>query len=79
MDDKMFELLEKMYIEFQDMKSNMATKEDFIQDSMLFLLERFNNLSKEEKETLAKSNITTKDIASKGNYKIRQFYMSHVA
>ena len=28
MDDKMFGLLEKMYIEFQDMKSNMATKED---------------------------------------------------
>lgn len=28
MDEKMFELLEKMYIEFQDMKSNMATKED---------------------------------------------------
>lgn len=28
MDEKMFELFEKMYIEIQDMKSNMVTKED---------------------------------------------------
>lgn len=28
MDEKMFELLEKMYIEVQDIKSIMATKED---------------------------------------------------
>ena len=28
MDNKMFELVEKMYIEMQEMKSNMATKED---------------------------------------------------
>jgi len=28
MDDKMFELMEKMYAEMKDMKSNMATKED---------------------------------------------------
>lgn len=28
MADKMLELLEKMYIEIQDIKSNMATKED---------------------------------------------------
>lgn len=28
MDDKMFDLLEKMYIEMQYMKENMATKED---------------------------------------------------
>lgn len=28
MDEKMFELLEKMYIEIQNVKSNMATKED---------------------------------------------------
>ena len=28
MEEKMFELMEKMYIEMQDMKSNMATKDD---------------------------------------------------
>lgn len=28
MDERMFELIEKMYIEVQEMKSNMATKED---------------------------------------------------
>lgn len=28
MDEKMFELFEKMYLEIQDMKLNMATKED---------------------------------------------------
>ena len=28
MDDKMFELMEKMYVEIQEMKSNMETKED---------------------------------------------------
>lgn len=28
MEEKMFELMEKMYVEMQDMKSNMATKED---------------------------------------------------
>ena len=28
MDDKMFELLEKMYIEMQEMKQNMVTKDE---------------------------------------------------
>lgn len=28
MDEKMFELFEKMYIDMQEIKSNMATKED---------------------------------------------------
>lgn len=28
MDEKVFELLEKMYVEMQEMKSNMATKDD---------------------------------------------------
>jgi len=40
------------YVNSRLIYENMATKEDFIQDSMLFLLERFNSLSKEEKETL---------------------------
>ena len=30
MDDKVFGLLEKMYIEMQEMKSNMATKDDIV-------------------------------------------------
>ena len=29
MDDKMFELMEKMYVEIQEMKSNMETKEGY--------------------------------------------------
>lgn len=28
MEEKMFELMEKMYLEMQDIKSNMATKDD---------------------------------------------------
>lgn len=30
MDDKVFELLEKMYIEMQEMKVNIATKQDIV-------------------------------------------------
>lgn len=30
MDEKVFELMEKMYSEMQEMKSNMATKDDLI-------------------------------------------------
>lgn len=48
------------------------------ENTNIFVKWVFADVMKEEKETLAKSNITTKDIASKGNYKIRQFYMSHV-
>lgn len=48
------------------------------ENTNIFIKWVFADVMKEEKETLAKSNITTKDIASKGNYKIRQFYMSHV-
>lgn len=30
MDDNVFELLEKMYIEMQEMKANMSTKQDIV-------------------------------------------------
>lgn len=30
MEDKVFDLLEKMYIEMQEMKINMATKQDIV-------------------------------------------------
>lgn len=30
MDEKMFNLLEKMYIEIKEMKANMATKQDIV-------------------------------------------------
>ena len=29
MDNKLYELIEKMYIDMQEMKANMATKDDF--------------------------------------------------
>lgn len=31
MEDKVFDLLEKMYIEMQEMKSTMATKQDIVE------------------------------------------------
>lgn len=31
MDDKVFDLLEKMYIEMQEMKSTMANKQDIVE------------------------------------------------
>lgn len=38
----------------------------------------FSDVIKEEKDTMDKNGITTKDIAKKGNYLIRQFYMTQV-
>lgn len=40
------------YVNSRLIYENTATKEDFIQDSILFLLERFSSLSDEEKETI---------------------------
>ncbi len=48
------------------------------ENSNLFVKWVFADVMKEESETLEKSNLTTKDIASKGNYKIRQFFMANL-
>ena len=48
MDDKMFELMEKMYVEIQEMKSNMETKEDTTKiDQRLAVIE--NKMDKNHK------------------------------
>lgn len=50
MDDKMFELLEKMYIEMQEMKQNMATKDDLSKVAQSIV--RLENKMDENHETL---------------------------
>lgn len=40
------------YVNARLIYESQATKEDFIQDTILFLLDRFNKLSEEEKETI---------------------------
>ena len=52
MDEKMFELFEKMYIDMQEIKSNMATKEDVskveqgLKHDIIRLENKIDNLSK---------------------------------
>lgn len=40
------------YVNSRLIYENTATKEDFIQDTMMFLLKRFDSLTKEEQETI---------------------------